>query len=514
MTPSPSTLGGAPATHGASWRWLLLPAVVALASRGSALACGFAMDDAYNVVDNPEIRSLAAAWRAATHALAADQGDAWTAGLNAAYWRPVATLSWALDYAVWGLQPAAFHAVNVLLHALAAVLLAVTLRGLRLGPMAAALAASWWAAHPVHSETVTLVTYRTELLAGLCALAAMALAATRDDGGRPWMLASLLALGLGAKESAVSLPLLWGVVAWARWRQGSHAADPTDVGADRSALGPWLRARVPTLVAMALVAAGWGLARAQLVQPTAMPFFGALTPWQTLLSSVAILGKEASWLLLPWPLAPFWDQTMLRPVLSLAQAELWPGVAWLLLLALGLAAGRRQPLLAAAAAIWIVAKLPTSQLIPLPVGAAERFGYLASVGAALALALALARGLAPAAGGMTLGRRGLGVGALVVWISAMTLGSAARGLDFRDDDTLTAATVRDHPDGFSGWNLLGKRALARGDAPLAARAFDRAAAIVPDFAPNERLRAEAWRAAGDPARADDLEARLRGDAAR
>ena len=488
------------------WIWAVLPALVAVASRGSALLCGFAMDDAYNIVDNPEIRSFRAAWQAATHALAAQGGDAWTAGLNAAYWRPVATLSWSLDYALWGLAPAAFHAVNVLLHATTATLLAATLRGLRLHAMVAALAASWWAAHTLHSETVTLVTYRTELIAGLCMVAAMQQAATRDDSGRPWVLALLFALGLGAKESAASLPLLWGAVALTRrWQVLTRGVDGATPSAWSSPLRVWVRERASTIAALSLVAGLWAAIRASLVHPTALPFFGALTPSQTLLSSVAIVGKEASWLLLPWPLAQFWDQTMLLPALSLAQPEVWAGFAWLIVLALALLAWRRQPRLALAAAIWIAAKLPTSQLIPLPVGAAERFGYVASVGAALALAWALQRALAlpPRSSGLRLAFAGL-----ALWIGVLSVGSALRALDFRDDDTLTAATVRDHPDGFTGWHLLGKRALARGDGRGAALAFERAAAIVPDFAPNDRLRAQAWRAAGDDGRARAIEATL------
>lgn len=486
-------------------RWLAwLPGLVALASRGSALGCGFAMDDAYNIVDNPEIRSLPAALGAAGHALSA-QGDGWTAGLNAAYWRPVATFSWAVDYALWGLQPTAFHAGNLLLHAATALVLGATIRALQVHAVPAALVACWWAAHAVHSETVTLVTYRTELLAGLCMVAAMHQAASRDDGGRPWLLAALFGLGLGAKESAASLPLLWAAVAWTRRLQREVA------GGVPSTRAAWLRARAPAVLAMVGVAGAWWLVRAQLAQATSLPFFGALSPGRTLLSSVAVAGKEASWLLWPWPLAPFWDQTMLPPVLSWAQAELWAGIAWLVVLVLGLSAWPRQPLLGLGAALWIGAKLPTSQLIPLPVGAAERFAYVASIGAACALAWALQRAWVEQPGTeqtADAARRRRAVWALGAWIATLGALSATRALDFRDDDTLTAATVRDHPDGFNGWFLLGKRALARGDAFGAARALDRAATILPGFLPNERLRAEAWRAAGDPARAATIEADL------
>jgi tetratricopeptide (TPR) repeat protein len=96
---------------------------------------------------------------------------------------PLAWLSYALDYAVWGLNPVGYHLTNILLHALNAVLLyrlaALLLRRVFPGEtpdaieLGAAVAALAFAAHPLRAESVAWASERRDVLAGAFYLSAL-----------------------------------------------------------------------------------------------------------------------------------------------------------------------------------------------------------------------------------------------------------------------------------------------------------------------------------------------------
>ncbi len=477
-----------------------LPSLAAIVSRLPVLGCGFAMDDAYNVVGNPEIRSLDAALSAFGHGLSAGDGG-FLQALNAGYWRPLATLSWAIDAALFGLQPAAFHATNLLVHALCAGLLATWIRRLGVAPLAAALAASVWAVHAVHSETVALITYRTELLATACVLAGLAHAAGDARLGRPLPMALLFCAGVLCKESAAALPPLWALHAVLL----RHRLPPTPGASSAASALARLRPLLPTFAALVSVGALWLWLRAGRASTTELPFLGGLPAEARLWTALAIQGLQASWLLLPWPQAVFWDLTMLPPALHASDPRALAGLLWLALLgATALGSARRRPLLALAAVTVVVGLLPTSQLVPLPVGAAERFLYLPTCGAALALALGLQRVArlgwrradaaseteAPLTLLALLRLRPVTSAVLCAWVAMLCALATVRSADFEGDRSLAEAATRDHPEGFHGWHWLGRIALDANELDLARACFDRAAVILPGFAPNEALRAE------------------------
>lgn len=478
-----------------------LPSLAAIASHLPVLGCGFAMDDAYNVVGNPEIRSLSAALAAFGHGLSAGDGG-FLQALNAGYWRPLATLSWAVDFALFGLQPAAFHATNLAIHALCAALLATWIRRLGVAPLAAALGATVWAVHAVHSETVALVTYRTELLATACVLGGLAHAAGDPRLGRPLPMALLFSAGVLCKESAAALPPLWALQAMLL----RHRLPLPPTVPQRPDAVAWLRPLAPTFGALVLVGGLWLWLRTGRAGTTELPFLGGLPTDARIWSALAIQGRQASWLLLPWPQAVFWDLTMLPPALGPADPRALAGVLWLMLLGItALGSATRRPLLALAAVTALVGLLPTSQLVPLPVGAAERFLYLPACGAALALALGLQRvarhgwrreeadaeAKAPLTLGALLRLRPVTSTVLCAFVAMLFALATARSADFESDRKLAEAATRDHPEGFHGWHWLGRIALDAGELDLARACFDRAGRILPGFAPNEALRAEA-----------------------
>lgn len=129
------------------------------------------------------------------------------------YYRPLVTLSFALDHRLHGDNAAGFHLTNVLLHAGNALLVHALLRKHAVRPVVAAWLALFWALLPRLAEAGAWISGRTDLFAAMGALAALlAFGATWQ---RSALSALFLGLGLCAKESAIAvLPVLaftlWG----------------------------------------------------------------------------------------------------------------------------------------------------------------------------------------------------------------------------------------------------------------------------------------------------------------
>jgi len=101
---SPTTAPAARAPR-RDWRklaWALLPPLLAVAVYFDALGNPFVYDDLETVVKNPSLRDL----------------SNWLFVLVFSPFRPVVNVSYAVDAALWGLDPFGFHVTGVLLHAL------------------------------------------------------------------------------------------------------------------------------------------------------------------------------------------------------------------------------------------------------------------------------------------------------------------------------------------------------------------------------------------------------------
>lgn len=135
--------------------------------------------------------------------------------------RPVTTASRAVDYA-WGLvlpdatrrYPAmGFHLTTIMLHGVVAMLVWWLVRLWWSDPLVAAIAATLFVVHPFNAEAANYISARSSVLAACAELAALgAYTVWRRGSGRPWWVVAFggAVLALGAKESAITLPvLLW-----------------------------------------------------------------------------------------------------------------------------------------------------------------------------------------------------------------------------------------------------------------------------------------------------------------
>ena len=141
---------------------------------------------------------------------------------EAHYWPLTYTTFW-LEHKIWGLAPAGYHSVNVLLHLLNSLLVWRLL--LRLAVPGAWVAAAVFAAHPLHVESVAWIIERKDVLSGLFYLTAVLVWLRFLEQPRPWRygLALLLfAAGLLSKSMVVTLPAALLILQW--WKNGRITA--------------------------------------------------------------------------------------------------------------------------------------------------------------------------------------------------------------------------------------------------------------------------------------------------
>ena len=446
----------------------LLVAGAAVLAHARGLSGGFVYDDHRFIVRNRAIESLEDPGRFFT-----DPGTAGAAqGVEPDVWRPLRTLAFAVDRALFGLAPFGWHLAGVALHAANAVLVWLLLLRLlgrspaRIDPGEAAarlractLGALVFALHPATVEAVAWVSSRGDLLAWFFVLLAFE-ALHRPGRLRTALGALLLALACLSKESAVIafalLPL-------------RDAALPADVRPPRATT--WARTGL-----LAAVTAAYFVAR-QSVMPAApdlpplaqtdFPDGGRLAATRGMLASVLWYAK-----VLVWPFGfPFDRNVHTDPVpLSFGDPTVVAGAGILVsaVLAGVLAWRRARP---AAGFGWLgalVAMIPVSSvLVPLKAFAAERFLYpalpcLVAVLAAFGVRAALR---APAR------RRRLAMAAGAALVAGLGLLAWHRTGPWRDDASLWAAVLREEPMNPRGWEGVGFEHLRHGRLSEAERAL-------------------------------------------
>jgi hypothetical protein len=147
------------ARHHSAQPWLL--AILSILIYLKALFNDFAYDDLIIILDNPTIRDLSLSQ--VKHIF------------SVSYWyphlpldnlyRPLVILTYAVEFALWGLQPFGYHLVNVLLHAVNVILVYRIVLVLPGGPDNRAFwIAALFASHPVMSEAVSNITCRADIL--------------------------------------------------------------------------------------------------------------------------------------------------------------------------------------------------------------------------------------------------------------------------------------------------------------------------------------------------------------
>ena len=135
------------------------------------------------------------------------------AGGEASY-RPIATLSYYLIYAIAGLNPFFYHLLSVILHMIAVVLVYLISNLILKHRFSALFAGLLFACHPALTEAVDCIAYNEDLLAAVFFLLAFLFCVKSRENGLKTDVQNyclslfFFVLGLLSKEMAITLPAI------------------------------------------------------------------------------------------------------------------------------------------------------------------------------------------------------------------------------------------------------------------------------------------------------------------
>jgi hypothetical protein len=191
------------------WAAPLLVIFIGAVAYSNSLHGPFIFDDSAAIVKNPQICSL-------------NPFKYQSLGPTAVAGRPAVIFTLAVDYAIGRLHVEIYHATNLLIHLLAALILYGVVRRTLLqmeipenrptesATWLAAMVAAMWVVHPLDTQSVTYVAQRSESLASLFFLASIYCVIRAADGRKGWGVIAVIACGLGmaSKEIVAVAPIL------------------------------------------------------------------------------------------------------------------------------------------------------------------------------------------------------------------------------------------------------------------------------------------------------------------
>jgi tetratricopeptide (TPR) repeat protein len=516
---------GAAAPAPPRWRTRLAAAIIIAASAGvyaNSFQGQFVFDDLSSITQSDDLRHLWPPW----HMFVAKTYFA----------RPVLGLTFAANYVLGGSDPWGYHAVNLVIHVAAAlVLFGLVRRTLRtervrerFGRAADTVAlavALLWTVHPLQTQAVTYVVQRGESLMGLFYLLTLYALVRATEAPEPSE--GRAPLRVAAKQAAEQAPK----------QAAKQAAEQAPKQAAEQAPKQAAKQRVWYGVAVAACALGMGTKQVMVTAPLVVLLYD-----RTFLAGTfreawrrrwgLYLGLAATWLLLaqyvlragasvlepqgPGPLYPmpttweylatqagvvahylrlaFWPEGLCLdygwPVARTLGEVAPPAVLVGVLLGLTVWAAWRRPATGFLGAWFFLVLAPTSSVVPMEDAAFEHRMYLplaAVVTAVVVAAYLLGRallGLCPARAGR--GTRIVGWGLAVAALAAVAvpLGwrTVLRNEDYCSPLAMWSHIVAQRPDNARAHCNLGIYLYAEKQVEQAVREYDLAIALRPRYA--------------------------------
>ncbi|OLE38865.1 MAG: hypothetical protein AUG00_04170 [Candidatus Rokubacteria bacterium 13_1_20CM_2_70_7] len=378
------------------------------------------------------------------------------------YYPLVHTAFW-VQHRLWGDTPLGYHLVNILLHFVAAVMAALTLRQLSIP--GAYLVGAVFALHPVHVESVAWITELKNTVSAVFYLgAAMAyLRFNQKSETRLYLVAlTLFVLALCSKTVTATLPVALLLIRW--WQRGRLS---------------WRRDVAP-LVPFFVLGAGAGLFTAW-VERKLIGAEGAA--FDLTIVERGLIAGRATWFYL---VTLFWptNLTFIYPRWHISQAVWWqylyPTAALLVLAVLWIVRRRwRGPL---AGVLFFVGTLFPAlgffNVYPFLFSfVADHFQYLASLGMITLAGAGIARILER----WRLWCRPFGYALCLAVLSTLAVLTWKQSHLYADVETLYRATIRSNPECWMAYNNLAGSLIARGATDEARGLVQRALKLKPDY---------------------------------
>ena len=405
-------------------------------------------------------------------------------------YRPLVIFSYALNYLISDLNPFGYHLINFLLHLINSILVFL---------LCLYLFESWrwisslvvsliFATHPIHTEAVTNIVGRAELLCFCFFILALWLyiKARLLKSSHP-SLFYLLSLGgyflaLLSKESAITLLGVVILIDWLYRYQGQM----------KVMLGNGLNEIKRSYLGFLLVTLIYFILRFlildNLINPGSVTMLDnpliAASSWQRIATAIKIIGNYLALLLFPIRLSADYSFNQI-PVSTTFFA---PGLLcslFLIVITLGLAfwCSRRVRILSFSIFFFFITVSVTSNLLII-IGTimAERLLYIPSLGFCI---FVVALGQTSLAGVLQKRRIFCSYSLLIIitllLISLYAMRTWIRNEDWRDEAHLFSGVVRNAPESARGHNQMAVVHFQNGDYEMALKEAKRAVEIHPDY---------------------------------
>lgn len=375
---------------------------------------------------------------------------------------PVNLLSYSADYLFWGLNPAGYHIMNVVIHAANVLLAFVVIKRIAKRNDVAFISALIFAVHPVNVENVAWVSERKTLLSVLFTfLSLLTYLNFRERGGKVFNYVLGLIffiLAVLSKSSAVTLPL--ALIAYEVFISGERKW--------KYSLPFFAVSIAGTLTVFAHLSSN----NIELGPNPLATLFGVVYP-----TMLPIYWRYIWTIIWPLNLSGFYDAPYYHSFLApIVLASLF---GWLALSAIILWKGSNR------VRFWYlwfwVWLLPVSNIIPIPVFYAERYMYLPALGAFALFAMLITwifGGLDVRVGGTT-AKKAVGYGLVAVVVAFYGITAFDRLDVWRDELVFWEDTVRKSPNQFKPHVNLGYAYDVRGSYIEAEREYETAQRIYP-----------------------------------
>ena len=400
-------------------------------------------------------------------------------------YRPVRYISLAIDHVLWGAEPMGYHLTNWLLHGVNVLLVLALVFRLTKSHFGAVCAALLWGLHPVHTDCVTYVAGRRDLLVAFFVLLGLLVWPKRREARLALLriLGTVACLGLAffSKESGVVLPaLLCLMLMFKPSFSAVYASQPVPslwTESVRLLRTYWLPFLLLGLLATAAI-----IHRGFLAPVTAQ---GALWGGDLKHHVLSVFASYSTYLELIFaPLGLHGDYSDFSVPNSVTDPRVLIGLLFLLIIwGAGVLLLRRAPFVSFGLLWFGVAMLPVSQIIPHHELIAEHYLYLPLVGLTVPLGHAVGRLVTEkwwrwGVIAVTAGVLGWYVGLIV-----------ERNVDFQTEEAFALTVLEEVPGSFRGRLTLANAYQASDRWEEAARVLDSLISEVPQ---NNRFFHESW----------------------
>ena len=466
----------------AVWGHLFAILALTIAIYSNGMNGAFVGDDVSFIEDNIAIRSLANIpdFFLSPKSLAAGDTE-W----GTTIYRPLRTVSFAVDYALFGLKPYGYHVVNLILHLGASVSFYFVVLGLFNIAGVAFLSALLFAVHPVHVEAVTWIASRADLIGMvLFNLTFLAYMRYKDGRGRAWLAASLASsfLSYMGKETMVFLPGLIILYDYAT--------------RNRRPMLDTVKANIGSWVFFTIVCAAYLFIR--------MSITGRMSQnqgwWGGTAYSNVLMMAEATATYIRLMVVPygFTFHYIIDPVYSVFAPKVIVSLVVIVASLILMAYAHFRNRLVFFALLWFYLGLvPIANIIPISFSMmAERYIYAASAGPIIAAGYGLYR-LYRYAGEKSSGVQKLAAGAIIVLVLIFSVQVVVRNDDYKDEFAFYSSAVAVSPGSPPSNKGLADQYSSRKEYAKAIEYYEKAIALDPGYVEALLGEAVAYRETGE-----------------